>query len=65
VSVDAVQGGLLIVHTNLLMPTPKLVTVLVGLVGVVIVPVPLANDQFPVPTEGVFAANVVLLPHID
>jgi hypothetical protein len=65
VSVEDVQGGLLIVHTNLLMPIPKPVNVLVGLEGVVIVPLPLDKVQVPVPTDGAFPANVALVPHID
>ena len=57
-SVLGVQVPLLIVQTNVLTPVVKPVTPLVGLVGVVNAPVPAVTVQSPVPTVGVFAANV-------
>ena len=54
------QVPLVIVHWKTFAPVPKAVTVVVGLVGVVIVPLPLTKDQSPVPTDGVFAAMVAV-----
>ena len=47
------------VQTNTLLPVPKLVTVVVGELGVVIVPEPEDNIHIPVPVVGVFAAMIV------
>jgi hypothetical protein len=57
---ESAQVPLVIFHLKTFAPVPKAVTVVVGLVGVVIVPLPLTNDQVPVPTEGVFAAMVAV-----
>lgn len=57
---DATQGALEVVHRNVLLPTPKPVIVVAGLVGVVIVPDPPINVQSPAPAVGVFAAIVAL-----
>ena len=64
--VDAAQGALLIIHRNLYDVPGIPVKVLVGLVGVVIMPpVPLIMLHAPVPTTGVFAARFVdVSPHI-
>ena len=59
-SVDAVQVPFEIVHWNTFVPTPKPVNPDVGLVGVVIVPVPETNVHKPVPTTGVLPANVAV-----
>lgn len=53
-SVEAVQGGLLIVQRNVLTPTPKLVTAVVGDEELSIVPLPLTSVHLPVPTTGLF-----------
>lgn len=58
VLVDAVHGGLSIVHMNTLDPIPNPVTVDVGDEGVVMVPAPLTSVQDPVPEVGVFPASV-------
>ena len=56
---DTVQLPLLMVHLNVAeLPAAKPVTVVVGEDGVVIVTVPLTNDQDPVPAVGVLAAMV-------
>ena len=60
---DDAQGALLIVHSNTFAPTPNPVTVVFGFPGVVIVPLPLTNVHTPVPTDGVFPANVALVEH--
>ena len=62
-SLDGVQVPLLIVQRKVLAPAPKPVTVLVGLPGVVIVPVPLTSVQAPVPATGVFPAKAATNPH--
>jgi hypothetical protein len=51
---DDAHGEFEIVHTITLLPVAKLVTVVVGELGVVIVPDPEAMVQIPVPTVGVF-----------
>ena len=62
-SVEGVQGELEIVHRNVAVPPmAKPVTPEVGEPGVVTVAVPDNTDQLPVPIEGVFAANVVVVP---
>jgi hypothetical protein len=50
------------VHWNTLGPTPKPVTPEVGNEELVIVPVPLTNDQAPVPMVAVFPASVAVVP---
>ena len=60
---DAVHTPLVIVQRNVFAPTPRPVTVLVGLVGVVIVPVPLTKVQTPLPLTAVLPARVALGPH--
>jgi hypothetical protein len=58
-SVEAAQGALLIVHLNVTeVPSVIPVTVEVGDAGVVMVAGPLTTVHKPVPTVGVFAANV-------
>ena len=44
-------------------PNPNPVTVDVGELGFVIVPLPLTNVHVPVPTVGVFPAKVALAEH--
>ncbi len=51
------------VQRNVLGPTPRPVTPEVGLVGVVMVPVPLTKVQVPPPVVGVFPAKVAVVPH--
>jgi len=65
-SVVAKHGALLIVQRNTYALPAVQVNVLVGLVGVVIVPPkPLTILHAPVPTTGVLAASVaVVRPHI-
>jgi hypothetical protein len=65
VSVLDGQGALLIAHMNTLAPAPRLVIVVVGDEGVVIVPAPLTRVQVPVPTVGVLPAIVAELLHPD
>ena len=65
VDVEDGQGAFAIVHINTFGPTPRPVTPDVGDVGLVIVPAPLTNVQVPVPTIGVFPANVVELLQSD
>lgn len=60
-----VQGALKIVHRKVLVPTPRLVMVVVGLPGVVIVPEPLTNDHSAEPKLGVLAAIVAELTLTD
>ena len=59
-SVLGVQVPLLIVHTKVFTPVVKPVTPLVGELGVVTVAVPAVTVHAPVPTVGVFAANVAV-----
>ena len=54
----------MIVHINTFAPTPNPVIPDVGDAGVVIVPAPLTSVHKPVPTVGVFPANVAVVPHI-
>ena len=63
VSAEGAQVPLLIVQWNVLAPAPRPVTVLVGLVGVVIVPLPPAKVQTPLPLTAVLPAKVALGPH--
>ena len=51
------------VQQNVFAPAPKPVTPLVGLAGLVIVPIPLANDHSPVPDVGVFPPSVAEVIH--
>src|SRR5205809_260431 len=60
-SLDGVQVPLLIVQRNTLAPYPKPVTPLVGLLGVVTVPLPLTKLHVPVPTVGALPAIVAVL----
>ncbi len=48
---------MLIVHSNVFVPTLKPVTLEVAEVGVVIVPVPAMSVHNPVPTDGVLPAK--------
>ena len=52
------------VQRNVLGPTPKPVTVVLGLLTLVIVPEPLINVHVPFPVEGVFPASVAVVPQI-
>src|ERR1051325_3976428 len=63
VSLEDPHEPLLTVHLKRFGPTPRAVTVDVGLPGVVIVPEPLTRLQVPVPTEGVFPARVAVVEH--
>src|SRR5580765_4358819 len=58
--IESAQAPFEIFHLRTFAPVPKPVIVVVGLVGVVIVPLPLTNVQSPVPTTGVFAAIVAV-----
>ena len=58
VSVDAGQLAFVIVQTNVLAPTLRLVTPDVGLPGVVTLPDPASTVHAPVPMEGVLPAKV-------
>jgi hypothetical protein len=61
-SVDGVQGAFEIVHLRVAVPPmTRPVTPEVGDEGVVTIAVPDTTDQAPVPTEGVFAASVVVV----
>lgn len=53
--------ALLIDHRRTFSPTPRPVTILLGVVGATIVPVPTSIDQDATPPVGVSAARVVLL----
>jgi len=50
--------ALVIVHSNILVPKLKFVTVEFGASELVIIPVPLMTDHVPVPVVGVLAASV-------
>ena len=63
VSFEEGQLKLLIVQTNELAPTLRLVTPEVGSPGVVTIPDPARTVQAPVPTVAVLAANVVVVEH--
>ncbi len=58
------HGGLLIVQRNTISPLPKLVTLVLGFVGDVMVPVPLTNDHKPVPVVGVLPDKVAVVEQI-
>ena len=60
-SVDAVHGAFAIVHLKVFAPTPRPVIPEVGLVGVVIVPVPLTNVHVPDPTVAVLPPRVAVV----
>jgi len=62
-SMDAAQGPFVIVHRNVLAPTPKPVIPETGEEGVVMVPAPVMSVQLPVPTSGVFPAKVAVVAH--
>lgn len=59
VSLEGVQTPLEIVHTNLLIPTPRPVTDVTGFVGVTTLPGPVITVQTPLPVTGVLPINVV------
>ena len=63
-SVLGVQVPLLIIQVKVFTPVVNPVTPLVGLVGVVTVPVPAVTVQSPVPIIGVLAAKVDVALHI-
>ena len=59
--VGAPHGPLLMVQRNVTVPMPRPVTVVVGLLGVVIVPVPFTTFQTPVLGDaGVLPASVAI-----
>src|SRR5438477_9632168 len=60
-SAASVQVPLWIVHRNTLAPYPKLLTPELGLLGVVIVPLPLTKLHVPLPAVAVFPASVAVL----
>ena len=60
-SVLGVQVPLVIVQVKVFTPVVIPVTPLLGLLGVVTVPVPAVTVQTPVPTVGVLAASVAVL----
>lgn len=56
------QAPLLVInHCKTFIPNPKLVTIVVGELGLVIFPLPLINDHVPTPDVGVLPANKVEL----
>ena len=59
VSMELGQTPLEMVQVSKFTPGPRPVTLLVGLLGVVMVPGPETTDQVPVPTDGELAARVV------
>ena len=59
VLVEGTQTPFAIVHCNVFKPKPKPVTVELGLLGLVITPLPLVIDQVPIPIVGVFPDNMV------
>lgn len=59
-SSDEAQGAFEIVQRKVLLPTPKPVIVVFGLLGETIVPDPPSNVHSPVPAVGVFAAITAL-----
>ncbi len=61
-SCESVQTPFNKVHLKVFGPTPKPVTPEVGLVGVVIVPVPLTRVHVPPPVVGVLADRVAVVP---
>jgi hypothetical protein len=61
VSRDGGQEAFVIVQTNVLAPTDNAVTPDVGLPGVVTDALPAITVHKPVPTTGVFPANVAVL----
>ena len=62
-SVEAGHAPLVIVHLNVLAPTPSAVNPDVGEEGVVIVPAPAISVHVPVPTAGAFPAKVAVVAH--
>lgn len=59
VAVEAAHGALEIVHAKILVPDPNPVTVVLGEVGLVIVPVPEMSVHKPVPTVAELALIIV------
>jgi hypothetical protein len=57
---DAAHGALEIVHSKTFVPKPKLVIVVFGNAGYVIVPLPETKVHKPVPTIGVFADIIIV-----
>ncbi|TAD88366.1 MAG: hypothetical protein EAY75_05465 [Bacteroidetes bacterium] len=62
---EGVQPPLEIVHLNTLAPTPKLETVLVLEVGLLIVPAPLMSVHNPLPDVTLLPANIAVVRHKD
>ena len=60
VAVEFVQGKLEISHWKIFVPKPNPVIVVLGSVGLVIVPLPETNVHKPVPTVGVLAVIAVV-----
>ena len=58
---ESAQAPFVIFHWNVLDVAEKFETVVVGLDGVAMIPLPLTNDHMPVPTDGVFPARVAAL----
>ena len=58
--VDEQVPALVIVHSKILVPKLKLVTVLLAARELVTTPVPLITDHVPVPVVGVLAASVAV-----
>ncbi len=63
VSLDELQVPLLTVHTNLFCPLPKLLSVVLLFVELVITPLPETNVHRPVPTAGKVAKTFALDAH--
>jgi hypothetical protein len=63
--VDGGQMPFEIVHSRILVPTPKPVTAVTGESVFVIVPLPDVNCHAPEPTVGAFAVMIVFGPEIQ
>lgn len=61
---EAVHGALLMVHRNTLLPVPSPVTVVLGLAGLLMMPVPDTLLHIPVPFDGVLPESVVAVLQI-